>query len=149
MTQKGDWWTCPTESETGKLIMVTGRRDVDKFRNNKKFGIRVEVTWNYRTTSDDSGMPTLEESQMMEHVTDLLFATFDKDPIAVMTGIYTGDGRRDWIFYTLSTNIFGRKLNEALSVLPLLPISIYCENDPIWAEYDEMKQLTELTTSDN
>ena len=36
------------------------------------------------------------------------------------TGIYTGEGRRDWVFYTLSTNIFGRKLNEALASLPMI-----------------------------
>ncbi|MDE6320838.1 MAG: DUF695 domain-containing protein, partial [Muribaculaceae bacterium] len=45
-----------------------------------------------------------------------------------------------WIFYTLSTHIFGRKLNEALAHLPQLPLSIYCENDAEWAEYDEMSQ---------
>ena len=57
-----------------------------------------------------------------------------------MTGIFTGNGQRDWIFYTLSTHIFGRKLNEALSDLPLLPLSVYCENDPDWQEYDEMSE---------
>lgn len=55
-----------------------------------------------------------------------------------MTGVFTGDGERDWVFYTLSTHIFGRKLNEALSELPLLPIEISCENDPEWLAYDEM-----------
>ena len=68
---------------------------------------------------------------------------------AMMTGIYTGEGRRDWVFYTLSTNIFGRKLNEALASLPLLPISIYCENDPSWGEYDEMKSLSEINASED
>ncbi|MDE6279689.1 MAG: DUF695 domain-containing protein, partial [Paramuribaculum sp.] len=43
-------------------------------------------------------------------------------------------------FYTLSTHIFGRKLNEALKDMPVLPISIYCENDPDWLEYDEMSE---------
>lgn len=57
-----------------------------------------------------------------------------------MTGIYTGDGERNWIFYTLSLPIFGRKLNEALAPLPLLPIRIAAENDPGWEEYDEMSQ---------
>lgn len=44
MSKANDWWTAPTESENGRLIMVTGRRDVLEFRNNPRFNIRVEIT---------------------------------------------------------------------------------------------------------
>lgn len=135
---KGEWWTCPTVSESGKTVIVTGREDISKFRDNPRFNVRVEVSWEYDGNATH-GMPDVETSMMMETVTDRLTEVFDKDPVAVLTGIYTGDGRRDWIFYTLSTNIFGRKLNEALADLPVLPLSIYCENDSEWNEYQEMK----------
>lgn len=137
-TESGQWWTAPTESESGRLIMVTGRRDVKKFRDNPRFNIRVEVTWKYE--GDASGMPDYETSSLMEKVQDALVDTFQRDPVAILTGIYTGDNRRDWIFYTLSTHIFGRKLNETLAPFPVLPLTIYCENDPDWAEFDEMSQ---------
>lgn len=134
--ENNEWWTAPAESEDGKLIMVTGRRDVEKFRDNPKFNIRVEVTWKYQ--ADSSGMPDEATSTLMEDVQEDLVAAFKKDPVAVLTGIYTGAGERNWIFYTLSTHIFGRKLNEALAGYDLLPISIYTENDPDWEEYQEM-----------
>ncbi len=57
---------------------------------------------------------------------------------AIMTGIYTGSGERNWVFYTFSTEVFGSYLNRALKDLPELPLKIYAENDPSWAEYDEM-----------
>lgn len=142
----GEWWTAPTESEDGSLIMVTGRRDVDKFRDNKKFCIRVEVTWRYDCGSD--GMPDVKTSELMEKVNKSLEATFRKDPVAVITGIYTGAGERNWVFYTLSTNIFQKKLNEALATFPLLPLTIYAENDPGWEEYAEMRELSEIRTDD-
>lgn len=142
MANNSEWWTAPTESENGNLVMVTGRRDVDAFRNNPRFNVRVEVTWKYQ--SDKSGMPEYDTSVLMEEVQDVLISTFQKDPVAVLTGIYTGDGERNWVFYTLSTHIFGRKINEALSSFDLLPITIYCENDPDWEEYNEMKSLTEI-----
>ena len=85
-------------------------------------------------------MPDTETSQLMEQVQDALQAEFRKDPVAVLTGIFTGDGKREWIFYSLSTHIFGKKLNQALEPFPLLPLSVYCENDPAWEEYDEMSQ---------
>lgn len=137
--EKDIWWTAPAESEDGHLIMVTGRRDVSRFRTNPRFNIRIEVTWRY-DSADSSGMPDTETSQLMEQVQEALQKEFHKDPVAVLTGIYTGDGKRDWVFYSLSTHIFGRKLNEVLAPFPLLPITVYCENDPDWQEYDEMSQ---------
>ena len=146
MANNSDWWTAPTESENGNLIMVTGRRDIENFKNNPKFNIRIEVTWKYN--SDKSGMPDFETSSLMEEVQTSIEDTFKKDPIAVLTGIYTGDGERNWIFYTLSTNIFGKKFNEALQSFELLPITIYAEKDPEWNEYQEMKSLTEINSED-
>lgn len=142
MAKKNDWWTTPTESENGRLIMVTGRRDIDKFRENPKFKIRAEISWIYE--GDNNGMPDRQTSELMEAVTDAIHNILEKDPVAIMTGIYTGDNRRDWIFYTLSTHIFGKKINEALAPFELLPITIYTENDPEWAEYSEMRELSEI-----
>lgn len=138
MSESQDWWTSPAQSESGRLIMVTGRRDVSKMCNNPRFSIRVEVKWHY--DGDESGMPDFATSSLMEKVQEALTAAFAKDPVAILTGIFTGDDERDWVFYTLSTHIFGRKLNEALADFPQLPLEIYCENDPGWAAYDEMSE---------
>lgn len=139
--ENDSWWTAPAESENGKLIMVTGRRDVAKFRSNPRFTIRIEVTWKYGDeNADATGMPDKSTSELMEQAQDAIQAVLKKDPVAVLTGVFTGDGRRDWVFYSLSTHIFGKKLNEALAELPMLPITVYCENDPAWLEYDEMSQ---------
>ncbi|MBO4954881.1 MAG: DUF695 domain-containing protein [Muribaculaceae bacterium] len=130
------WWTAPALSENGNRIMVSGRKDIERFRENPRFSIRVEISWPY--TPDAQGFPDEMTSELMEQAHEALEATFAKDPVAVLTGVFTGDGRRDWVFYTLSTNIFGRKLNEALAHLPLLPLEIKAENDPEWEAYSEM-----------
>lgn len=134
----GTWWTAPAQSEDGRLIMVTGRKDVERFRENPRFTIRVEVRWPYE--GDASGMPDKSTSEIMEQATDAINSVLRRDPVAVMTGIFTGDGMREWVFYTTSTHIFGKKINEALADMPLLPLEIYCENDPEWAGYDEMAE---------
>ncbi len=147
MAERNDWWTCPTESEDGRLIMVSGRRDVDVFRRNPRFTILVDITWRY-STAPDATMPDEATAEMMGDVTDALNDELTKDPVAVMTGIYTGAGERNWVFYTLSTNIFTKKLNAALSDMPLLPLEISAENDPDWLEYDEMRELSEIRADD-
>ncbi|MCM1093617.1 MAG: DUF695 domain-containing protein [Lachnospiraceae bacterium] len=142
MSEELDWWTSPTESESGRLIMVTGRKDVQKFRTSGKYKIRVEITWKY--LGNAAGMPDEPTATVMESVQEAMEASFKKDPVAVMTGIYTGDDERNWVFYTTSVHIFGKKINEALAPFDLLPITIYTENDPDWEEYDEMRAASEI-----
>ena len=141
-----EWWTSPTESETGALIMVTGRQGVEPVIATEKYNDRIEITWKY--TPDKNGMPDFNTSSLMEQVTDALNNAFAKDSAAVMTGIYTGDGERNWVFYTLNPKKFQYMLNDALKDFELLPITLYAEKDPEWNEYREMKDLSEVFSDD-
>lgn len=131
-----DWWTAPAEAENGQLIMVTGRRDMNTVKETGFYNVRIEVTWTYQPNAQ--GMPDYETSKLMESANEAFEATFGKDPVAVITGIYTGAGERNWVFYTRSLHIFQRKLNEALAQMPVLPLKFHAEEDPDWAEYAEM-----------
>ncbi len=136
-----EWWTAPAEAENGKLVLVTGRKGLENVRDTGKYVFRIEVIWPYE--ADDEGMPTRDTSALMEEVQDALEAVFSKDPVAVNTGIYTGDGERNWIFYCRSLHIFQRKLNEALTPFATLPLEFRAFEDPDWEEYQEMC-LTEV-----
>ena len=141
-----EWWTTPTECDNGNLIMVTGRRNVEPAMNSGKFNDRIEITWKYQP--DKGGMPDFDTSSLMEQVTDAINSIFKKDEAAVMTGIYTGDGQRNWVLYTLNHRKFQYMLNQALAKFELLPIEIYAEKDPEWLEYKEMRELTEIADGD-
>lgn len=134
----GEWLTAPAEGEDGQLIMVTGRTDVTKYRDNPRFAIRGTLTWDY--AAEGNGMPSEQTAVQMEQVQERLVTEFRKDPVAVLTGIYTGGGLREWVFYCTSIHIFSRKVNEQLADLPLLPLSITAAKDPAWEEYDEMME---------
>ena len=133
-----EWWTAPAEGESGNLILVTGRRAMDNVIATGVYRYRVEVTWPYE--GDSKGLPAYADSKVMAEVTDALNDCFNSDPVAVMTGIYTGDGQRNWVFYTRSLHIFQRKFNEVLAPFPTLPLTIEAEEDPDWQEYREMCQ---------
>lgn len=136
------WLTSPLESaESGNLVMGTVRKDVEKFISNPKFRYRVEVTWTYRPES--AGMPDESTSESMEKVQEALEAAFHKDQVAVLTGVYTGEGARDLVFYTLSLHIFQRKFNEILAPFPELPLSFSAEEDPEWTEYRTMLAIAQ------
>lgn len=132
-----DWITAPFESAEGNnLVMCTLRTDVDRFRNNPRFKFRVEVEWPYKSMA--GGMPPESLGKELEAVADALHSAFKADPVAVLTGIYTGNGCRTMVFYTLSLHIFQRKFNEALAAFPQLPLEFEAYEDPEWEEYDSM-----------
>lgn len=146
LTISDDWWTAPAEGENGSLILVTGRRSMDNVIQTGLYNYRIEITWPYQ--GDAKGLPNYADSKMMEEITDALNESFDRDPVAILTGIYTGDGQRNWVFYTRSLHIFQRKFNEALSPFETLPLQFHAEEDPNWEEYREMCQC-EIDVSDD
>lgn len=138
MAEKDDWITFPTVDDKGNTIIVTGRTDVEKFRSRERNNIRVEVTMPYEPAGE-LGFPDDATAALLEEITESFEANLKGKTTALLTGIYTGAGQRDWVFYTFSTESFNGFLNRALAEFPQLPLAIYAENDPAWAEYDEMR----------
>lgn len=143
---KTRWWTAPTEGDNGKTVIVTGRDYMDEIIRKGKFIYRVTVSWNYQALP--SGMPEDADAILMEKATDAMQAEFDRDKVAYMTGIYTGEGRRDWVFYTMNLNIFGKVFNRALANLEPMPLLIEAEKDPEWEEYNEMREISYIPEND-
>ncbi len=140
------WWSYPAEAENGRTVIVTGRDRIDHFRDSGKYIYRINVTWDYTPLPD--GMPEDDDAKLMEEVTDALLEAFRKDTVAVMTGIYTGDGRRYWVLYTKNLKIFSTVFNRALSELPTVPIVIDAEEDADWEEYTHMREETYVPDED-
>lgn len=146
MTLKDEWWTAPTVADNGLTVMVTGRDGVQEAIDSGRYTGRIEITWRY--TADASGMPLDDDAKLMGEVDDALRDALRKEKACILTGIYTGDGRRDWIVYTKNPRIFNSVLNRALADFPLLPLELYAEKDPEWAEYLEMRSLTYIAPED-
>lgn len=140
------WWSYPAEAENGQTLIVTGRDNIEKWQKPGKFPVRVTVSWDYTPKPD--GMPDDDDAALMEQATDAMLGEFGRDKSAVMTGIYTGAGRRDWVFYTHSLNIFSKVFNRAMADVPPLPLSFEAYEDPDWNEYREMRDATYVPPED-
>ncbi|MBD5369864.1 MAG: DUF695 domain-containing protein [Bacteroides sp.] len=140
------FWTYPAETPEGLPLIVTGRDDTDSFRESGKYVYRITVSMPYAPLPD--GLPADTDAPLLEQATDAFLAETHRDKAAVLTGIYTGDSRRDWIFYTRSLHIFRNILNRALAPLPLLPLEISAEEDPAWEEYLDMRAHTYIPDAD-
>lgn len=142
MTLSDSWFDALSDNEDGTFTFISGRTDIEAFVDSHKFPNRIEVTWKYQ--ADEKGLPVDDqEAEQMETVGDLLRKKMEKDKLAILTGVYTGQGERILVFIARNVNAFGQRLNEALAEYPQLPLSIYCELDPENQEYREMQELKE------
>lgn len=129
------------EGDGGKTVIVTGRDHMGKVFESGKFPYLIRVSWRYNALPD--GFPDDRDAELMGRVNDALEATFHKDKIAYMVAIYTGDGRRDWLFYAHNLAIFGKVFNRALeNIEETVPFEIEAQSDPEWSEYAEMRSLS-------
>lgn len=143
---KERWWSAPAEGDSGRTVIVTGRDYMDEIIAKGKFPYRITVSWDYSALP--SGMPEDADALLMEQATEALMKEFKRDKAAYMTGIYTGDGRRDWVFYTGNLNIFNKVFNRALAEVDPMPLVIEAESDPEWEEYREMREATYIPEDD-
>ena len=140
MAMENVYWSYPCETESGRRIIVTGRDNIDKYKESGKYIYRINVYWDYNSLPD--GMPEAADADLMERATDAFENELAKDKAAVLTGIYTGDGRRDWVFYTTSLFIFQKIFNRALEPLETIPLVVEAQEDPEWQEYADMRAQT-------
>ena len=102
--------------------------------------LSISDDW-WTAPSEDREGRTVMVTGRRSVVTDLLHDKLRRDPVAVMTGIYTGAGERNWVFYAVTLKAFQAVLNEALSTIDeQLPLTFHAEEDPEWEEYHEMCQ---------
>lgn len=135
------WWSAPMRGEHGKTVMVSGRDEMDRIIAKGRHVFLVKVSWRYNANSE--GYPDEIDAELMGRVNDALEETFHKDNAAYMVAIFTGEGCRDWLFYTTSLPIFGKIFNRALEPIEeTIPFEIEAQSDPEWEEYQEMKRLT-------
>ena len=139
-----NWFSTMAISDNELPIFISGREDLDEFRLSGKFKERVEIYWKY--DSNHNGMPSDAEGELMEQVIDSLRNAVEKDKLAILTGIYTGNNERTLVFYTRTSRVFGERLNDALAEFPQLPITLYVEIDPEWNEQQELYQFYQQET---
>lgn len=131
-----NWFTALATGERGGIVFVSGRKDLEDFRRRGSLRTRIEITW--PCTADDGGMPTGADADLIAEVEPLLRKAMEADKLAILTGNYTGDGAKYWVFYCRHLPTFMDRLNDVLEPYPVLPLQIETYEDPEWEEYEDM-----------
>ncbi|WP_314813187.1 DUF695 domain-containing protein [Porphyromonas endodontalis] len=133
------WFTTIASDDSGAVIIMNGRLDLEAFRLSGKLKHRIEIRLPYE--ADERGMPTREAERIIAQVDDLLRPKMERDKLAILTGNHLGGGVKYWVYYARTDRVFFERLNEALEPLPLLPLEFDNELDAAWEEYLDMLSM--------
>ena len=138
--KKESWVVDEGELENGLPFILRFREDLPDERELKKLNTLIVISWLFET-ENGTGMPTDEVLNQMEDFENLLDdALVEKGTARLMT-VFTGEGVREWQFYTDDEEFFMRKFNEAMADKPVLPLEIEALEDENWDAYKDYTGL--------
>jgi hypothetical protein len=126
--------------ENGLPCFIRIRQDLPDEDEFKKLSTLIVITWNFES-ADGTGMPPEAALTEMEDFEDLLDEKLIETGVARLMTVFTGDGVREWQFYTDDKDFFMQKFNDALAGRPVLPLEIEAFEDENWDAYRDYAGL--------
>ena len=132
------WATAISRNQSsGRAIIFRFAKTLSPTFDKASQPIRVIIAWKYYDSQN--GQPIKRELEQMELLEDALGSALDADNFATLALVSTGEGLREWIYYTKSESEFAARFTFAIAEMPELPIEIHSAFDPDWSMYEQFK----------
>ena len=138
---KESWVLDEGELENGLPYTLRFREDLPEEKELKRLNRLIVISWAFES-ADGNGMPNGEIENQMEDFENLLDEALVEKGTARLMTVFTGEGVREWQFYTDDEEFFIRKFNEAMDGKPVLPLEIEAFEDENWDGYKDYTELS-------
>src|SRR5262249_54845373 len=101
------------------------------------FPFLLSATWGYQ--SNEVGLPAPEEMALMDKFEDALASTLEASQTAYLMVILTGNGERDWLWYTCGEAEAMQQVNQALKGHKRYPVQFSVQRDRAWRAYTQFE----------
>lgn len=129
-------WSVAEGERNGLPLIVRFIAEMPSQETRQAYGWLTVISWSY--VPGDSGMPSPEDNKRMYELEDALEASLESKGYCIQVISRTGDGSREWSYYTRDREEFIEALNDALAAKPRLPIEISFYEDPSWSELQDL-----------
>jgi Family of unknown function (DUF695) len=129
-------WSVAQAVNNGKPVLIRFRIQRPTGIEPAAFPFLLSATWSYQ--SDETGFPGQEELALMGKFEDAL-AVLEASNTAHLMVVLTGNGDRDWLWYTRGEAEAMRQVNRALKGQPRYPVQFSVQPDPSWSAYAQFE----------
>ncbi|KAF1720105.1 DUF695 domain-containing protein [Pseudoxanthomonas japonensis] len=133
---KDDLWSVGEGNVDGSPILVRARSALPAAPDRAIYENLIIITWPY--DSDESGMPAADVYEQMRRFEDLLETAVGTKGVGVQAASLTGNGSKEWRYYTHDPDDFMSKLNLGFAGHTRYPVDLQMFLD---SEWDALAQL--------
>ena len=126
-----DLWTLARSEEDGRPLVLRFLSQVPASVSRQDYPHLIHIHWGY-PVDDERGMPESDLHATMIEMEEALLP-LEAEGLARNALIVTGNGRKEWFWYTRSVDEFIARLNDLLSGFSELPIALEASRDPEWS----------------
>ena len=130
-TRKAEDWTLAQGKAGDNMTIVRALARVPLAEQRAARPVLVTITWSYDGEAS-AGMPSRALYDRMEGFEEVLFAALDESDWATEAAAITGNGARQWRFYTADAEDFIARFTAALAGETIYPIELEAVDDPEW-----------------
>jgi len=132
--EHSNWSMYHWNDESGLRILQT--RDELPNDARKNFDVGVVIEWKYEA----EGVP---DEPTMKHIYELEDAIrpIRDDQSAIHVHTITGNGIREWCYYTADYPKFEAQFNKLVAGMPRMPIELSHQVDPGWSYWKKLKAM--------
>lgn len=132
-------------TSTRETAVFRIRTERPGYADTSDFSTAISILWRFQSKS---GFPPQSEKRRMDDFEDAIEELAWFNGYAELFFVATGDGVREWLFYTRDRARFLNELNRALEPLPKLPLEIEYYDDPNAEAWKEVLQRAEPADMD-
>ena len=124
-------WTLAQGKAGGNSTIIRALARVPMAEQRAARPVLVTITWAYDGEAS-AGMPSRAVYDRIEGFETVLFAALDAEDFATEAAAITGNGARQWRFYTADAEDFIARFTTALAGETVYPIELEAVDDPDW-----------------
>ena len=132
-----DQWSVAQLEKNGKPLLVRYRTERPQGVETAAFPFLLSATWAYQP--NEFALPAADEMELMDQFEDALASALETSQTAHLMVILTGNGERDWLWYTRGEAEAMRCVNQALKGHRPYPVEFSVQKDRGWKAYAQFE----------
>jgi uncharacterized protein DUF695 len=132
-----DQWSVAQLEKNGKPLLVRYRNERPQGVETAAFPFLLSATWAYQ--SNEFALPSADEMELMDKFEDALASALETSQTAHLMVILTGNGERDWLWYTTGEAEAMQQVNQALKGHKPYPVQFSVQKDRGWKAYAQFE----------
>jgi hypothetical protein len=132
-----DQWSVAEAEKNGKPLLIRYRSERPQGVDTAAFPYLLSATWTYQ--ANEAGLPAPQELELMAKFEDALESALEASQTAHLMVILTGNGERDWLWYTCGEAEAMRQVNQALKGHKPYPVEFSVQQDRRWRAYAQFE----------